>query len=232
MNRDKDIEFLKIQLEHLRQFNYIVAHDLKSPIRNITSLIHLLETEHPEGGDIIYHIKKQGELLSRCLENVTYLIESPSGFQSEYEPIDLNQVLDETSKILSSAFDSAIYTIGAEFNHSYSVKGIKTFFISIFLNLLSNSIKYKKPGQKAEINIRSSDLEESVQLTFQDNGLGFDSSEGDVFEIYSRKNDDFEVEGSGLGLHLVKSQVEIMGGKVIAESVKGKGTTVTIVFPH
>jgi signal transduction histidine kinase len=101
---------------------------------------------------------------------------------------------------------------------------------SIFYNLIHNSIKYRQPGLPCVIQIRSRLLKEGVQLVFKDNGIGIDlKKRGEqVFGLYKRFHP--AIEGKGMGLFMVKTQVEALGGKISISSEPNKGTEFTIEF--
>jgi signal transduction histidine kinase len=102
---------------------------------------------------------------------------------------------------------------------------------SIFYNLLSNAIKYRNPGRLLLVCVRSHQENGYVCITFSDNGLGIDLDrhQESLFGLYKRFH--LHVEGKGLGLHLVKTQVEALNGSVAVESQEGKGSTFTVKLP-
>jgi signal transduction histidine kinase len=100
---------------------------------------------------------------------------------------------------------------------------------NIFFNLIQNAIKYSKPGTKPQIEIRSMRKENAVVLTIKDHGMGIDMKASDrVFGLYQRFHT--HKDGRGMGLYLVKSQIESMGADIDIKSAVGKGTTFTITF--
>lgn len=101
---------------------------------------------------------------------------------------------------------------------------------SIFYNLISNSIKYKEPGRNPVIEISSNENENKTILTFKDNGIGIDLKlYGDkIFGLYKRFH--YDVEGKGMGLFMVKTQVESLEGNITISSQLGRGTIFTIEF--
>ena len=108
---------------------------------------------------------------------------------------------------------------------------IKSYIESIFYNLFSNSIKYRSQERQLRIVITSKKVADKYIVHFEDNGIGIDLSEHGqyVFGLYKRFN--YEVEGKGLGLHMVKNQVEAINGKINIESELGKGTKFIIELP-
>jgi signal transduction histidine kinase len=99
---------------------------------------------------------------------------------------------------------------------------------SIFYNLISNAIKYKHPGRKPVIGVKSQIQDDYVQIEIADNGLGIDLEEHkeNLFSLYKRFHS--HVEGRGVGLYLVKTQVTALGGKIDVKSKEGEGTVFTL----
>jgi signal transduction histidine kinase len=98
--------------------------------------------------------------------------------------------------------------------------------------MLTNAIKYKHPKRGPVICIKSFIVDEYICVSFADNGIGMDlaQNKGKLFGLYKRFH--FHVEGKGLGLHLVKTQVDALHGKIEVESQPGEGTTFKIYLPR
>ena len=103
---------------------------------------------------------------------------------------------------------------------------------SILSNLLSNAIKYKSNNKPLEITVKADQVKDKTILTFSDNGIGIDleRNKDKVFGLYQRFHD--YPDSKGLGLYLVKSQVEAMDGTISIKSDVNKGTTFTITFKN
>jgi signal transduction histidine kinase len=108
----------------------------------------------------------------------------------------------------------------------------KSYLESILLNLLTNSLKYKSETRKLKINITASRHGDNILLIFKDNGIGIDleRNRDKIFGLYQRFHD--YPDSKGLGLYLVKSQVETMGGTINVESQVDVGTTFTLTFKN
>src|SRR5690606_28851856 len=107
---------------------------------------------------------------------------------------------------------------------------VQQYVESILYNLMSNSLKYRHPDRIPEINIEASDEEGFMVLRHTDNGLGIDLEQNKtkLFNLYKRFH--FHVEGKGLGLYLVKAQIEALGGKVRVESKRNDGSSFILYF--
>ena len=108
----------------------------------------------------------------------------------------------------------------------------KAYLESILLNLLTNSLKYKSNNHKLKINITATKDGDNVIMIFNDNGIGIDllRNRDKIFGLYQRFHN--HADSKGLGLYLVKSQVESLGGSISVESEVDKGTTFTITFKN
>ena len=108
---------------------------------------------------------------------------------------------------------------------------IISYVESILYNLLSNAIKYKSTNHKPKISISIFKKELLHYIVFTDNGIGIDMHRygKDIFGLYKRFN--FETEGKGLGLHMVKVQVQALGGKIDVSSTPGNGSCFNIILP-
>jgi signal transduction histidine kinase len=111
-----------------------------------------------------------------------------------------------------------------------SLTSVPGYVQNILFNLLSNALKFRDPGRRPEITVSTRCEEGYVVLTVTDNGLGIDLDrhQGKVFGLYQRFH--LHPEGKGLGLHLVKTQSEALGGKVTVESKAGTGSTFRVYF--
>ena len=108
----------------------------------------------------------------------------------------------------------------------------KTYLESILLNLTTNSLKYSDNEKKLEINITTKIIDDTTQIIFSDNGIGIDleRNKEKIFGLYQRFHD--YPDSKGLGLYLVKSQIDSMGAEIIVESTVGIGTTFKIFFKN
>jgi signal transduction histidine kinase len=108
----------------------------------------------------------------------------------------------------------------------------KSYLHSVFYNLIINSIKYRHPERQPAIVIRSEKVDNGVVLTFSDNGLGIDMERngGAIFGLFKRFHN--VSDGRGLGLFMVKSQVEALGGTITVTSTVNTGTTFRVFFPQ
>lgn len=220
----------------LDNFIYSASHDLKAPISNIEGLMHALVEYMPEELLKDETVKRINELIqssiARFKRTVIELtdvakIQREAGDDVTY--IHLNDVVNSVKLDFETEIASSDAQIDTDFDPEaviqYSEKNVR----SIVYNLLSNALKYKSPERKPVINIRTEAGLTHVLLEVKDNGLGFDlADESIMFSMFKRLHD--HVEGSGVGLFIVKRMVENAGGRIEVESEVNRGSTFRIFF--
>jgi signal transduction histidine kinase len=119
-----------------------------------------------------------------------------------------------------------------DFSAAPEVVSVRSYALSIGYNLLANAIKYRSPDRDLHIAVRSYRAGSFICLLVQDNGRGIDlvKNRHKLFGMYQRFHQ--QIEGKGLGLHLVKTQIEAVGGSIAVESEPGKGTAFKVLFPE
>jgi two-component system phosphate regulon sensor histidine kinase PhoR len=208
-----------------------ISHDMKNPLTNLLLSVELLNDGAIENPNTVKHILKIIENGIRKLQDIINdLTETRKGQQHKYEAfeelLNLEHIIEDVRLILLDTIKESGAVIKSELNVSeifFSWRKIR----SIIQNLVNNAIKFRSPERKPEIFIRSKKEDDYIILSIQDNGIGIDAAKyEDIFEKYYRI--DNAVEGSGIGLHLVKELVTNAGGKILVESQVGKGTVFTI----
>ncbi len=217
----------------LEQFSYIVSHNLRAPVANILGLAALMDLP----GDNIISIAELMDNLTISVKRLDGVISDLNHILHIREDINEHRVFVHFSNLVTDIkisienmlrlADAAIITDFAEIDEMIS---IKSYLYSIFYNLISNSVKYRRPGIKPIIEISSNLLDGNITLVFKDNGLGIDLAKkgSQVFGLYKRFHT--FVEGKGMGLFMVKTQVQTLGGTIAIESEVNKGTMFKIVF--
>ena len=146
------------------------------------------------------------------------------------ELVDLNDVLGKVLENLSAAVEET----GGEIDYKGLpvVMGSPVSLEQIFLNLLSNSLKYRRQDAPLRVTIRAHELEKNWKIEVKDNGIGLDPRQAErIFRIFTRLNPK-DAPGEGVGLAIVKTLVERHGGQVTADGVPGQGATFSVIFPR
>jgi PAS domain S-box-containing protein len=230
----KLVESLQQKNKDLRQFAYIISHNLRAPIAKIQGLADLFNHEDNMGefnGRIIQGISQELKTLDLVVNDLTDIISIREVEYQSREEINLSEELQHVKQILSDDIEAARAEITEDLSQSPTIYSIRSYIHSILFNLVSNAVKYRSPDRKPEIRVTAKKKEHFVQITVEDNGLGIDlvKHEAKLFTLYKRFH--HHVDGRGIGLYLVKNQVESLGGKIEADSKVNQGTTFRILLP-
>jgi PAS domain S-box-containing protein len=219
----------------LKQFSYITSHNLRAPLSNLIGLLNLIEdipVENTELEEIIAGFTKSTHLLNETINDLVKVIIIKDNPSMQKEEVSLKEVFENVFSQLSFQIELHKPIIKLKFDRVPLLNTNKAYIESILLNLLTNSIKYKSENRKLKISIMAEQIDHKAILTFKDNGIGIDleRNRDKVFGLYQRFHN--YPDSKGLGLYLVKSQVETMGGTISIESEVNKGTTFTITFKN
>lgn len=222
-------EELKTRNDELRQFNYVVSHDLKEPLRSVSSFLQLIKQEADEklseqANDYIQFAidggKRMGNLISDLLEYATIGYD-----ESLKEEIDTNQLLEEVRKNLQAVITEQQARIQIE-NIPKKIVGNRSELTRLFQNLISNAIKFRKKSILPEVQITGSTTPTHCHIKISDNGIGIDNRyKQKIFNAFSRLNKRSEYAGSGVGLAICEKIVKNHGGKIWVESELNLGST-------
>ncbi len=218
----------------LQQFAYVASHDLQEPLRAVAGFLTLIAKRHkgtldPETEGWINHAV-EGAQRMRSLINDLLLYARVESRGKELEPTDCNKALDQAKKDLSVVLEET----GAEINATKlpTLLGDEGQLSQLFQNLVGNAIKFRQTdiSPKVDIEVRQENAEWIFSV--KDNGIGFDQTHADrIFIIFQRLQGRDEYQGTGIGLALCKKIVERHGGRIWAESAKGKGSTFFFTIP-
>ncbi|GAB3202130.1 two-component system phosphate regulon sensor histidine kinase PhoR [Pontibacter aydingkolensis] len=207
-----------------------ISHDIKGPLSNIEGLIRILKEapKSEEDNKLIIDMLSQSVGNLRKTVNELADIDNDTAFAREPERVNFENVIEDAKLALRDKIEETSAQINTQIEETgvnFSRKNVR----SIVYNLLSNAIKYSKPDSKPEIDIRTEKSGDAILLTVSDKGMGIaEDKVASVFDRYSRMHG--EVEGTGVGLFIVKSMVESMSGKIEVESKEGKGSTFKVYF--
>lgn len=219
----------------LKQFSYITSHNLRAPISNLTGLLNLIEDipiEDPELKEILHGFNKSTHLLDETINDLTKIMIIKDNSSIQKEAVLLKEVFENIFNQLTFQIDTLKPILEINFEEAPSLNINKSYIESILLNLLTNSIKYRSENKTLKIKIISHQADDSIILTFEDNGIGInlERNRDKIFGLYQRFHN--YPDSKGLGLYLVKSQIEAMGGTISVKSEVNKGTTFTLIFKN
>ena len=232
-DRVKAHEELYRQNKDLQQFTYIVSHNLRAPLANIMGLVELLSSLDPQSDDYqttLVHLQTNTYQLDTVLQDMnTILAVRDTQDVAACEMVQLTDVIEQARCTLEEPLQQCGGSVQVKLPVGLRVHGNRAYLYSIFFNLLSNSIKYRAETRPLQVEIQGTvSPEKGAQITFADNGLGFDVEKAgtDVFKLYKRFHT--QQTGRGMGLYLVKNHVEAMNGRIEVSSQVDVGTRFTI----
>lgn len=226
---------LLVRNQVLEEFSYTVSHNLRSPLANIIGLCDMIERKAAENKLDMAPVKMltvASQRMDSIIRDLNTLLNYDKKLNVLITPIQLDQVAREAFDIYRDKCEFLGARFTWDFSHAGTVQLIKPYMDNIFQNMLSNSLKYNRPGVNPDIHFSGSIKENILRLEFRDNGLGIDlaANGSKLFGIYQRFNPK-AAEGNGLGLYLIKLQVEKMRGTIDVQSEVNAGTTFIINIP-
>jgi len=226
-------ERLRLAYEELETFSYTISHDLKNPIASIKSYAQLLMRDQAvleKGQQMLQRIADRADQMNLMINAV--LDYSKIGRSAIiYRNINCgNLIADIISDLqITNEDDHIKITVGDIPN----LKGDPIMILQVFSNLISNAVKYSQDANPAEVHIAGEMLNKKTRFTIRDNGLGIAKKDiPKIFELFNRMDNVSHIEGSGVGLAIVKRIVEKHSGKIWAESEVGKGSVFYVEFAN
>lgn len=220
--------------QELKQLTFSTSHDLRAPVNNLLLAFDLLDVnkiEDQETLELIQLLRNSGKRLSDTLNKYVDILKERHEKEVLKERVNFDQILNSVLDSIKTLIESSKAKLTIDFSVINLVEFNSAYMESIFLNLITNSIKYARPGIPPEIFIYSGVHQGQVQLIIEDKGLGMDLKKigNKIFKI----NQSFHghPNSKGVGLYLVYHHVTSLGGKIEVESEVNQGTRFTITFP-
>jgi PAS domain S-box-containing protein len=218
----------------LEQFTYIISHNLRAPVANIRGLVSIVKGQ--ELDDASYQkclngLESSVTRLDEVIIDLNSILQAKQGLSEKKSTVSFSDIVDKVKVDNAQLIATENVTITNDFSRVDQIVSVKSYIHSIFYNLIINSIKYRNADVAPQIKMFSFISEGKIQIVFSDNGMGIDLSQNKekIFGLYKRFHT--HVDGKGIGLFMVKTQLETLGGTIEVESEPGKGTTFRIAIP-
>lgn len=229
--RASQLEMLNSELE---SFTYSVSHDLKAPLRSIQGFSDIILQEY--SNDLNEELTRLFQIIRRNAKKMDQLIRDLLDLTRITRTnlrlirIDMNQLVDE---VLKSEFASSLNEkVRIEKTNLLPSAGDIVLLRQVWVNLISNALKYSQKNEEIVIKIDSIDKNDCIQYSITDNGVGFNPEfKSKLFNVFQRLHSDKEFEGTGVGLAIIRRIINRHGGEVWADSEEGQGATFTFTLP-
>lgn len=231
-NKNKELVFINNELDN---FVYTASHDLKAPVLNIEGLLYALDKALKENQTArvpqIFDLMRVSVLkFKETIQALTEVARTNKNLDEEKEIINLPDLLEEVRLSIGDMLEES----EAQFTFELSCEQVyfsKTHLRSVLLNLISNAVKYRSSARKPQIFIGCRSTREGIELKVADNGLGIPQNQAaKIFMMFKRYHT--HVEGTGVGLYLVKRIIENSGGSIAVDSKLDEGTIFILSIPQ
>lgn len=235
IEREKMIIQLSQNNKDLKQFAYITSHNLRGPIANLLGLTSLLDNypiKNKTLNQIHAGIKTAAHRFDETIKDLSTILVVKDNTSVPQENLLFAESFKRAFEQHENLINETKARVEVNFNEAPAVWFNKSYLDSIFNNLLSNAIKYRDIIRPLVIRVKSEKQGNEIVLHFADNGIGFDQEvhKDKLFKLYQRFHEDRE--GRGMGLFLIKSQLETLGGGIELKSTVNQGTSFLIRFKN
>lgn len=235
---NSELEYVNNKLlesnEELERFTYIASHDLKEPLRNITSFINLIQKKIGQQADA--ELQEYMSFVTRNTRQMYHLVEDVLNFSriatleiKDISPIDINVLLIDVEAALNRSILEKKASLEVE--DLPMIRAHKTHLFMLLKNLIENGLKYNE-SEKPWVRISYQSEDGFYRFFVQDNGIGINPAYHEqIFEMFKRMNTRDKYDGTGIGLATCKKIVNKNGGQIGLESEEGKGSTFYFTWP-
>ena len=226
-------ELVENNLE-LKQFTYITSHNLRAPLTNLVSICDIIKPEIGTDAltvQLIDAFKTSTHHLNETLNDLIEVLIIKDNRNIHKDQLSFEAIFKKTTESLSLILLEKKVIINTDFSAAPFVNFTNAYLESVFLNLLTNAVKYCHPDRDPIITIKTSkEPNGDTLLTFTDNGIGINMAfaKDKIFGLYKRFHNN--TDSKGIGLYLIHSQITALGGKIEVESEVNLGTTFTLTF--
>ncbi len=233
LERERITADLIQHIKDLEQFTYIISHNLRAPVANIIGLSDMLSESDIDPDmkqAVVERVSLSIKNIDTIIQDLNHILQTRELTNEKRETVYFSELVETIKTSIHNTVVDEKVQFDCSFDEVDAMFTIRSYLYSIFYNLASNSIKYRQVGIAPVISIKSRRLKDKIELRFKDNGKGIDldKNAAELFGLYKRF--DTTMEGKGMGLFMVKTQVESLGGTIQIKSKLGVGTEFIIQF--
>ena len=232
LERTKMVDDLRQRNADLEQFSYIVSHNLRAPVANIIGLADELREDlsFEEIKHITDYMVQSATKLDHIIIDLNHVLQVKHEVNKMREVVKISDIIYDVRLSISHLISAEKVIFNLRLSPVDQLWTIKPYLHSILFNLIANSIKYRQPNLTPIIEISSELVAGKLIMKYKDNGLGIDLKKHgkNLFGLYKRFH--HHVEGKGMGLFMVKTQLDAIGGTIKANSNLNQGTEFTMIF--
>ncbi len=230
---EKNAEELVKKNNELEQFSFTVSHNVRGPVARLLGLTDLYDKLNAaEQAKVMEKIRETTVSLDTIISDLNEILQVRNNLYKVKEYVDISAEIAKAQQLLADSGQRGCCTENIVLDLKLSkVFGVRAFIQSIMYNLIGNAFKYKKEGVELLVKVVVEQEGDNVKISISDNGRGIDLAKygNKIFGMYARF--DLDKPGKGLGLYLVKKQVEAMNGTIKVDSQLNRGTTFSILLP-
>ena len=224
---------LELKNRELDNFAHIASHDLREPLRTVSSYVEVIDEDYGDlldgdGKALLATIHRATDRMRRLIDGL--LLYSRGGRTGTPGPVDLTACVHQAIESLRVAIEesNASITVG----ELPQIIGYRLGLSQLFQNLLANAIKFRRPARVPEVMVSATETTAAVTVWVKDNGIGMNPADRRrIFGLFTRLNGDDTYEGQGIGLAFCQKIVQLHGGTISVESELGLGSTFIITLP-
>lgn len=224
-------EQLKEINEELDAFSYTVSHDLRTPLTVMKLNCQMLERrlkENLENSNQVKSVIKEIDKITEMMEEILALSKAKKS-DIQFIEIISAEVIDKIVNDLKIYYNA--HNTIVELNNIQNVFAEKTMAYEVFLNIISNAIKYSSKEEAPKVLISSTEEDQFIVFKIKDNGIGIKQDDHDkMFKLFSRMTNTDDIKGNGVGLTIAQTMMRRMDGDISFESEEGLGTTFLLKF--
>jgi PAS domain S-box-containing protein len=231
---EKYIDELNRSNRELTQFAFIASHDLQEPVRKLLFYSDYLLQKYTgnidgKGVEYLKNMHSASQRMRNLIQDLL-LFSQIHREKMQFRETDLNVIMNDMLQDLEISIEEKQARVTVD--PLPTIQADEVMMRQLFTNIIGNSLKYSKPGQSPEIKVTNREVDGFLEISFADNGIGFDEKYvSQIFTLFQRLHTREIYEGTGLGLAICRKIVELHNGKINAEAKEGKGATFYVSLP-